>query len=70
MKNNLSEYENKVLNYLRNNPGLTKKTAVIELHIMHVGDTIHRLRKYGYNIIKEWKSSANQKRYAEYKLSE
>ena len=67
MKNNLSENESKVLKHLQN-AALTTRLSVTELHIMNVQDVIMRLRNFGYNILKEWKTSVNQKRYAEYKL--
>lgn len=66
MKNNLSENENKVLEYLKKH-SLTTMQAVIDLHIINVQDCIMRLRRYGYNILKEWKYSG-KKRYATYYL--
>jgi N-acetyl-anhydromuramyl-L-alanine amidase AmpD len=80
MKNKLSENESKVLEHLKEY-SLTTLQAVTNLHILNVQDVIMRLKKYGYKIEKEWKTSkgrwydifrtkaaANRKRYAEYKL--
>ena len=68
MKNNLSENENKVLKYLKDNTGLTTYDSVILLQIMNVQDVIMRLRNFGYNITKEWRTSSRQKRFAVYQL--
>ena len=66
----LSDYEKKVLNHLKENDSLTTFQAVTELHIMNVQDVIMRLRNKGYDIVKYWKSSINQKRFATYKLNQ
>jgi hypothetical protein len=68
-ENKLSENENKVLNYLYSHSGLTTRRAVSELNIMNVQDVIMRLRKFGYNIQKEWVITSNKKRYAIYSLN-
>ena len=65
----LSDYEQKVLNHLENNIGLTTFEAVTELYIMNVQDVIMRLRNEGYNIKKEWQISKNKTRYALYYLA-
>jgi N-acetyl-anhydromuramyl-L-alanine amidase AmpD len=66
MKNNLSENENKVLEHLKKNT-LTKLQAVVDMNILHVGDIIHRLRRYGYHIDMTYKSNG-KKRYGVYKM--
>lgn len=68
MKNNLSENEKKVLNYLYSHSGLTTRKAVTELNIMNVQDVIMRLRRFGYPITKEWIKTKNGKNYAIYSL--
>lgn len=59
MKTYLSINENKVLNYLYSHVGLTIRTAVTRLNIMNVQDVILRLRRFGYKIEKEWKTTPN-----------
>lgn len=68
MKNNLSENEMKVLVFLQNNAEMTVRQAVIALDINNVYDVIMRLRNYGYNIPRAWKTSKSQKRYGAYTL--
>ena len=69
MKSSLSINENKVLDYLYSHSGLTTRQAVTVLNIMNVQDVIMRLRRFGYPIDKEWKTTQNKKRYAIYKLN-
>ena len=64
----LSEYEQKVLKHLTTNPGLTTFFAVTELRIMNVQDIIMRLRNYGFDIKKEWRTTVKKKRFAFYFL--
>ena len=68
MKTHLSINENKVLDYLYSHSGLTTRKAVNELNIMNVQDVILRLRRFGYNIQKEWIKTSNKKKYAIYSL--
>jgi hypothetical protein len=67
MKNNLSINESKVLEYLRQNEYLTTLEAVLKLKILHLGDVIYRLKRYGNNIDKMLVFE-NGKRYAKYYL--
>lgn len=69
MKQHLSTNENKVLDYLYSHSGLTTRQSVTELNIMNVQDVIMRLRRFGYPIEKEWKTTPNKKRFAIYKLN-
>jgi len=68
MKTNLSDNENLVLEFINKNGSLTTMQSVVLLGILNVQDVIMRLRRYGYNITKDWKSSKSQKRYAVYTL--
>lgn len=68
MKSNLSINENKVLDYLYSHSGLTTRQSVTELNIMNVQDVILRLRRFGYPIESEWKTTSNKKRYTIYSL--
>ena len=68
MKDNLSENEQKVLDYLNNHDHLTIRQAFIILDINNPYDILMRLRNFGYNIPMAWKTTENNKRYGIYKL--
>lgn len=51
----------KIIEYMRNNNGITSLEAVESLHILRLASRIHELVKLGYDINKEtvWKHKAD-----------
>ena len=68
-KNKLTQ-EDRVLQYLRDDGGITTMEAVRELSIMNPQQRILKLREMGYNIVTEWEVSPAGARYGIYRLQE
>lgn len=60
----------KVLEWLRKYDGLTTREAVLELNIMCLPKRIEELRKQGYRIETNYKTTNNGARYGVYSLTE
>ena len=57
-----------VLSYLLMGKGITPMKALAEFNIFRLADVIYKLKKEGWPIGAEIKTSMTGKRYAEYKL--
>lgn len=57
-----------ILNYLKNNTGITTLDAWSVLGILSPAKRIQELRNAGYNIETEWRKTNNGKRYGVYVL--
>ena len=60
----------KVLKWFENNDELTTRQAVIDLNIMSLPRRVMELRRSGYNITLEYRTSRNGARYGVYRLEE
>ena len=60
----------KVLNYLRNNTGLSTLDAWTILGVLSPAKRIEELRNRGFDITTEWRKTQNGKRYGVYVLHE
>lgn len=61
--------EEKILNYLRTHDGLSQKTAIEQFQCYRLSARIHNLRKKGYAIKSEVRTSKNAT-FAFYSLAE
>lgn len=59
--------QEKVLNWIKTNGGITRKTAMYELWIMNLPDVIRILRKCGYPIVTTWRGTTTS-RYVVYRM--
>lgn len=60
----------KVLSWLKTHGTLTTRQAVTELNIMSVPKRIEELRKMGYAISMDWRTTESGSRYGVYTLGE